>query len=220
MSIKDNYKVKSIDSFQCKDWLLNKHYARRMPPISFSFGLFKENILIGVMTFGYLGGNANDTPLFDGYSINELNRLCVNDGLDKNVLSYFVSNGLNLLPKPMAIISYADAGMGHHGYIYQATNWVYCGMTKGDILLTNGNETIHRKSFYDKYGSGSQEMIKSKGYDIIKDHPKHRYFYFLGNKKQIADMKTKLKFNVLEYPKGENKRYDASYKPNVQIGLF
>ncbi len=77
MSIKDNYKVKSIDSFQCKDWLLNKHYARRMPPISFSFGLFKENILIGVMTFGYLGGNANDTPLFDGYSINELNRLCV-----------------------------------------------------------------------------------------------------------------------------------------------
>jgi hypothetical protein len=40
ISIKDKYSVKSIDNFACKDWLLNKHYAKRIPSISYAFGLF------------------------------------------------------------------------------------------------------------------------------------------------------------------------------------
>ena len=36
---------------------------------------------------------------------------------------------LNLLPKPQAIVSYADTSQGHHGYIYQATNWIYTGLS-------------------------------------------------------------------------------------------
>ena len=28
------------------------------------------------------------------------------------------------------MVSYADSGMNHCGYIYQATNWIYTGATK------------------------------------------------------------------------------------------
>ncbi len=30
----------------------------------------------------------------------------------------------------MIIVSYADTSQNHHGYIYQATNWIYTGLTK------------------------------------------------------------------------------------------
>ena len=53
------------------------------------------------------------------------------------------------------------------------------------------------------------------------DRPrKHRYFYFLGNKTQKKQMLNNLKYKIMPYPKGENKRYDASYKPTVQTKLF
>ena len=39
MSIKDKYYVESIDSRETYDWLLNKHYAKRIPSISYAFGL-------------------------------------------------------------------------------------------------------------------------------------------------------------------------------------
>lgn len=221
MSIKDKYKVKSIDNYQCKEWFLYKHYAKRMPPISYAFGLFdNENILHGVISFGDCGGSTQSHTLIEGYKINELNRLCISEGLEKNILSFFVSQSLNLLPKPMAIISYADTTLGHHGYIYQATNWIYAGKTSKDVNLKKGTEILHRKSFYDKFGKSSKAEFIKQGYEIIESLEKHRYFMFLGNKKEVKDMKSKLTYPILPYPKGENKRYNSDYKPTVQIGLF
>ena len=52
MSIKDIYKVDSIKSQETYDWLLHKHYAKRIPPISYAFGLFKDKELLGVCTYG------------------------------------------------------------------------------------------------------------------------------------------------------------------------
>ena len=53
MSVKINYNVKPIDSAQCKEWLLYKHYAKRIPPISYSFGLYTTDLILqGICTFG------------------------------------------------------------------------------------------------------------------------------------------------------------------------
>ena len=221
MSITDKYKVQSIDREETKQWFLYKHYAKRMPPMSYSFGLYDNlNILQGVISFGDCGGSTQSHTLIEGYKINELNRLCVNEGLEKNVLSYFVSTSLKMLPKPMAIISYADSTYGHHGYIYQATNWIYCGKTSKDVNLKKGNEILHRKSFYDKFGASSKAEFIKQGYAIIESNEKHRYFIFLGNKREIKDMKSKLTYKILPYPKGDNQRYDAGFKPQVQGLLF
>ena len=42
MSIKEKYKVKSIKKELCKEWLLKKHYLRRMTSFTYSFGLYKK----------------------------------------------------------------------------------------------------------------------------------------------------------------------------------
>ena len=219
MSIKAKYSVKSIDNFQCKDWLLNKHYAKRMCSISYAFGLFDENnILIGVCTFG----SPPSRPLCIGvcgvenaHKVNELNRLCVNDGLEKNVLSYFVSNCLKLLPNDLIIVSYADTSQGHNGYIYQATNWIYTGLSaKRTERYDINNSNKHSKSVIENKNNNYQDLA-------VRQRPqKHRYIFFTGNKKKIKLLKSKLKYKQEPYPKGENKRYDASYIPNTQTSLF
>lgn len=211
MSIKDKYSVRYIESWQCKEWLLHKHYAKRIPSITYSFGLYIESLLVGVLTIG----KPASPSLCDGVCgkeytsfVYELNRLCVNDGLDKNCLSYFVSKSIKMIKDSLIIVSYADSKMGHNGYIYQATNWIYTGATKErtDIGFEDGKHSRHYDKAIDK-----KENRKFRS-------SKHRYIYFTGKMKR--EFIEALKYPILPYPKGENKRYDASYSPSVQTALF
>lgn len=60
----------------------------------------------------------------------ELNRLCRTEDW-KEPLSYFVAYCLRQLKKEnWIVVSYSDTGMNHHGYIYQACNFIYTGCTK------------------------------------------------------------------------------------------
>jgi len=209
VSVKEKYKVKSIDSFQCKDWLLNKHYAKRIPSIEYSFGLFCGNVLVGVCTFGQPASpNVNKGICGDNYGkyVIELNRLVTDDGIDENCLSYFVGTCLRVLPKPKIVVSYSDSSM-HYGYIYQATNFIYTG---------SGEPRTHLAA---EGGKHPRHYVKENE-ERIEWTPKHRYLYIVGNKQFKKEITNNLRYQVLPYPKGDNKRYDTSYKPNVQIGLF
>ena len=210
MSITEKYKVLSIESSQTYDWLLHKHYAKRIPSISFAFGLYEDQILKGVLTIG----KPASPSLCDGICgkdfskyVYELNRLCVDDNLEKNTLSFFVGKCLKLIPDNMILVSYADTIMNHHGYIYQATNWIYTGSTKErtDIGFEDGSHSRH----YSKEIDYSIRKFRSS---------KHRYVFFIGN--QRKNFKKNLNYSIEPYPKGENKKYDSSYNPEVQLTLF
>ena len=45
-------KVIKIQAEQTHDWLLRKHYAKRIPQITDAFGLYDGKVLIGVVTYG------------------------------------------------------------------------------------------------------------------------------------------------------------------------
>ena len=54
-----------------------------------------------------------------------------------------------------------------------------------------------------------------------KERPrKHRYFYFLGNRKDKKIMTNSLVYKIQKYPKGNNQRYDPSYNQSIQGILF
>jgi len=190
-----------------------------MPPISCVFGLFKDKVLMGICSFGDGGGNTMLHKSFDEYKMLELNRLCIDENSPHNSASFFISRCFKLMERPVVIISYADTNQDHVGYIYQALNFIYTGEGSGDIKLTKGGKTIHRKTLYDMYGTGSIETAIKHGYKVERQKPKHRYIYFLGSKKQKKEMLKTLKWPVLPYPKGESKRYDTS-KPLVKKGLL
>jgi len=217
-------KVKSIDNFQCKDWLLNKHYAKRIPSISFAFGLFDEMKLQGVCTFG----TPASSTLLNGicgerYSkdVIELNRLVVNDNSEKNALSFFVSSAMKMLPKPKIIVSYADTSKHHNGYIYQACNFIYTGLSSKFIdPKVIGLEHQHHATY--AHGMTNKQLIEKFGDRLyFEDRArKHRYVFFTGTKKQKRNLLSNLNYDIKPYPKGNNKRYDASYNPQIQITMF
>jgi hypothetical protein len=103
--------------------------------------------------------------------------------------------------------------MNHHGYIYQSTNWIYTGMTNPgkEYKLKNG-KVIHGRTLYQRTGSRSEKNTNDE-IKAIKTNGKYRYFYFLGSSRQVKNMKKDFNYKISEYPKGENKRYDASYEP-------
>jgi len=218
--------VKSITNFDCKDWLINKHYAKRIPPIEYAFGLFIDNILSGVVTYGTPVSSTLRMLWKGEYKLMELNRLVVNDGLPKNTLSQFVSVSLGMLPKPMVIVSYADTSQNHHGYIYQATNFYYTGLSaEFKDVMVKGMEHLHHTTIEDlaRGKENRLQFLREKfGENLIMiDRPrKHRYFIFIGSKTKKRDMLAKMPYKILPYPKGENKRYDNSYFPVIQTTLF
>ena len=228
MSIKDKYEVRQIQKEETYPWILKKHYAKRKPPISFSFGLYKENILEGICTFGPPAKLMNSGfCIFDGQlsiPTYELNRLVISERLGKNVLSFFVGNLLRLIKESCCIVSYSDIDQGHHGYIYQATNWIYTGETEqtGGYTYFFDNDWQHPRTTVSRFGSREHSKIIQMFPDIEfkKVSKKYRYFKFIGTKKEVKKMNKLLKYDILPYPKGDNKRYDANYTPDVQGLLF
>ena len=210
--VKRTYKVKSIKKELCKEWLLYKHYAKRIPSISYAFGLFDSKIMQGILTVGKPASNALCIGVCGKHNskyVYELNRLCVNDGLKKNVLSYFVSQSLKMLNN-IILVSYADTSQNHNGYIYQATNWIYTGATKERTDI--GSEDNKHSRHYDK----NIDYKKNRKFRSSK----HRYIFFIGSKKQKKQWLKELNYKIHAYPKGQNTNYDTSYKTTTQTELF
>jgi len=209
MTLKEKYKVKRIKYYEANEWIMKKHYAKRMPSIMWCFGLYDDqNILQGICAFG----KPASPNLCEGICgakwsscVEELNRLVINEGLEENVLSFFVGRVLTFFRGYSIIVSYADTAMGHHGYIYQATNWIYTGMTKErtDIGMEDGSHSRHYDKDIDKKANRKKRSAK------------HRYVFFAGKKRMTKLMRADLKYPVLPYPKGENQRYDASFVPSA-----
>lgn len=227
MSIKKKYRVEVITFGQSKEWLLYKHYAKRIPPVEFAFGLFNEQkILCGCITYGTPSSSPLRGIFNNEFKLIELNRLVIDEDTDKNCLSFLVSKSLQMLPNPLVVISYADTSQGHHGYIYQATNFIYTGLSaKRTDWKIKGMEHLHGTTIADlSKGKDNRGKFMRDTYGddfYLGERPrKHRYFMFLGNKYQIKRMKEILPYSIESYPKGENKRYDSSYKPNVQLKMF
>jgi hypothetical protein len=156
----------------------------------------------------------------------ELNRLCINDNLNKNASSYFISKSFKILPKPLIIVSYADCNFGHTGYVYQAANFMYTGKshTQKDWKL-KGKEHIHSRTLMDEfpYQKNRIKKLKEKYGDKlyqVERKAKNRYVYIISNKIDKKNIMKQKLFNLKPYPKGDNKRYDASYKPTIQTEIF
>ena len=194
--------IEVIPSWAAKPFILHIHYARRMPCVKYAFGLFKDAELIGVCTYGPpatpflckgIAGEENKKNVL------ELNRLVIapeyNGG---NYASYLVSHSLKQLPNGTFVVSYADCGWGHVGYVYQATNWIYTGATKPrtDIVSVSGGHARHYKK-----GDTKRQPRSAK----------HRYVYLVGDKRTRKRMREQLRYQqIVPYPKGDSIHYDPN----------
>lgn len=191
-------------------FLLNIHYAKRIPSISYSYGLFYDGCLIGVITYG----TPSSAPLRAGVcgksnsgKVIELNRLCCFDDAPPNSESFLVGRSLCLLPKPKIIVSFADTSMNHTGYIYQACNFIYTGLSaKRTDWKIRGQEHLHGATVADRSrGKPNRALYMRSLYGddfYLAERPrKHRYIIFVGDKRFKKDMLAELRYPVQPYPK-------------------
>ena len=195
-----NGEVRKIEYKDAVDFLLPKHYSGRIPSISFAFGWYIENNLVAVCTFGkpaspQLCYGICGKELQD--KVYELNRLCKIDELNLQISEFVATCLRRLSGLDLIIVSYSDVEMNHHGYVYQATNFIYTGATKQRTdKYTDGNK--HSRHYSNENQNGIRKVRSSK----------HRYVYFATIDKKIKrEYLQKLKYNILPYPKGENKNY-------------
>ena len=185
-------------------FLLPRHYSGRKPVVSKAFGLIEDGVLQAVITYGKPASPSVCVGIcgkeYSG-NVYELNRMCRSDEYRKP-LSHFVSATLRMLkPLDWIVVSYSDTAMNHHGYVYQACNFLYTGTSAPHA---------------DKYvpdGSGHNRHAES--FDVRKDEfsversIKHRYIYFCTKSKRLKkEWMNSLRYPVLPYPKGDNSNYE------------
>lgn len=192
--------VSEISSSEAWEFLKPRHYAGRKPSISRAFGWTIDGQLVAVCTFGKPASNSLCIGICGkeySHSVFELNRLCRVDELDEP-LSAFVSACLRRLrAENWIIVSYSDTGMHHNGYIYQACNFCYTGLTKQrtDKYVPNGKHSRH----YTAEDQGKYRVVRTA---------KHRYVYFCTNSKKLKkEWLSHLNYPILPYPKNENRNY-------------
>lgn len=215
--------VEPIKKQEAYPWLLYKHYAKRIPQIIYAFGLFRSSELVGVITYGL----PPSPSLCKGvcgeeyrHQVLELNRVCLESNA-KNEGSFLVANSIKLLPKPTIIISYADTKMGHIGYIYQATNFLYTGLSDRHAeWQIEGLENTHSKTISNRLSLEEIKDIYGERFKYTERSRKHRYVFFHATKKQKQQLRAKLRYPVLSYPKGKNLQYDSGESLEVQRRLF
>jgi hypothetical protein len=205
--MKESYKILRISAITAKHFLDRFHYLHRQGfgfRSGYNFGLFnEEKILIGVAVFhcpsvpeimqGAFGLERNDQNGFF-----ELGRLAMNNFyFEKNLTSFFLSRAINMLKKiekVRCIISYADAAF-HKGYIYQALNFSYHGVTdsKCDFwIFKNGKFEKHQRG-----------PVKNIAGEWRPRSQKHRYLI-------VFDKKLKVLWQKMEYPKGGEQVFNNS----------
>ena len=170
-----------------------------------AFGTSLEGKLLGAITFGV--GPYNSFSLVEEACPDDcltLTRLWLSEKLPSNSESRVLSVCLRYLRKYTKlkfIITYADPAQGHVGTIYQATGWLYTGLSEPTPKFDIGDGIArHSRSLAHAFGSHSLKYLSERGLKVkvLPQIPKHRYVYFLDK-----NCRNKLKAPVLPYPKKE-----------------
>lgn len=207
--------VRPIPAKYARPYIATFHYSRTMPDSTrFSFGLFHDDRIVGVCTFGMGCGKNQYTSVIpdiqNGQYI-ELTRLWLEDTIGRNGESYFISRCIRMLPREIRlVISFSDEKQGHVGTIYQAANFAYLGKNGGGRMLMgqDGIEKhprllgIYRMRHPEYKDYTNAQLMELLGYRYIQGGAKHKYA--MGRDKFTRRIIEK---SALPYPKAE---YNAS----------
>ena len=214
---RSSLKVCSISKPACRHLVLRHHYSGRVPGIKYCWGLQEGSKIVGCVVFSvpasYTLCNGVCGPDFRACVL-ELSRLVVLTKR-KNAASFLVGRSLRLLPDAV-VVSYADCNehIGHVGYVYQATNWLYTGCGNAEPLWIDprdGSVVSYTRRHIDekalRIGLNWRDLEKKKQLG------KHRYVTFTGSRRFRKLGVAALRYGILPYPKGPTARHNGCVMP-------
>ena len=196
--------VKPVPFGTAKAIIEENHYLHSMPGgTCLAFGAFVGPSLLGALILGR--GPRNAATLVAGAEGGDcltLTRLWLSDDLPRNSESRTIAVVLRSLRQHTSIkflLSYADPSQGHVGTIYQATGWLYTGLSSVMPLYDLGDGVArHSRSVGHSFGSHSVAHFQRHGVAVklIPQAAKHRYVCFVD-----PAWRERLLVPVLPYPK-------------------
>jgi len=256
--IPDLFAIRDIPTQLAQEIVQQFHYRQSKAPCTVAFGLFHrvgvhELLPFEPITRGLVGvvayGVGASTTLRKGVcgpdeagNVYELTRLWLMDGLPRNCESFLIGHTLRRLDKEI-IVAYADTGQGHVGFVYQATNWLYTGLSTRfsdpvNALFPNQHHTGWaqklKHEIFNSYDADAK-IIPGSHLAACRKHDawaltfvprqdqfslaravaeewgghvtyaertsKHRYVFFNCGARRRAQLRSKLRYTVLPYPK-------------------
>lgn len=199
----ENYQIQPISYKVAMEMVIKNHYLHRKAPCSFAFGLFLNDELKGVICYGTPSSSALRKGLAgieNTSNVIELTRLWVDDCVPKNGESFLIGNTLRLVDKEF-VVSYADTEQSHLGIVYQATNWIYTGLSAKRTNYTIKGNTKHYQTIADKCTSAELRELYGDDFSLQPRSRKHRYIFINAPRRRRKYLLKCLKYKQLPYPK-------------------
>jgi hypothetical protein len=181
--------------YACENW----HYSGSVPvPPLVKVGVWEFGKFIGVVMFSR-GASSN---LMKPYGLRqdegcELTRVAMTkhavavSRVMKVAIAFLKKNS----PALRLIVSFADPQYGHHGGIYQAGNWIYCGDTSSGVEYWHNGKRLHSRQVSEKgwniQQGAKRKTVKPSECRIVRTAGKHRYLMPLDDemRKQIEPLR-------------------------------
>lgn len=200
----EGYYVEAISYKAAMIVVVKEHYLHRKCPCSLAFGLFDTaQTLKGVVCYGTPSSSSLRVGLAgtnNTHNILELTRLWVADDVPRNGESFLIGSTLTQLNKEI-VVSYADTAQGHVGVVYQATNWLYTGLSAKHTNWTIDGVDKHSQTLGDKFTSKELREMYGDKFTLTPRSRKHRYVYLACTKARRKVLLQELKYPILPYPK-------------------
>jgi hypothetical protein len=200
----ENWTVERIDNSTAQQIIVENHYLHRKAPCSAAFGLFDDmGRLLGVVMYG----TPSSAPLRSGIcgpdeamNVIELTRLWIHDDAPKNGESFLIGRSLKNCGKEI-VVSFADTEQNHLGIVYQATNWIYTGLSAKRTDWTVEGENKHGQTWGDKFTAAEMREKFGDRFSLQPRSRKHRYVFINAKGGRKKELLSKLKYQVCDYPK-------------------
>jgi hypothetical protein len=177
--------------------VMHWHYSKTMPSGKLvKVGAWEAGRFVGVVLFGKgaapnLGGQFGVSNV----EVCELVRVAMRDHVTPTTA--LVAAALRMLrrhsPGLRLVVSFADAGQGHLGTLYQAGNWIYTGPVEHTWYRVRGR-LVHPKTLHSTYGIGGQSVPWLRAHvdpraERVSMPAKHRYLMPLDRAMRRAVMR-------------------------------
>jgi hypothetical protein len=194
--------AREVDEF-CQRW----HYTATKGSAPWSYGLWDGPTLVGAVAYN-LPTMETCASVFGPEhwrSVAHMGRLVCAERTPPNVESRLIAASLRLLPidRPgtLAVLTYAAQDVGHIGYVYQATNALYTGLTESTHHHHIDPQGRRRGDYL---GGAYVDTARAAdlGWTRHEGQPKHRYLYLVGTPAQRRHSRRRVLLPSLPYPKG------------------
>jgi len=170
--------------------VLHWHYARNVQPgKSAKIGVWENSRFVGAVIFTMGSGSTTKWATrvqLDRTEMAELSRVALWSS-HQTPVSRILAIAVKMLRKQSPglrlLVSYADPVHGHHGGIYQAAGWIYCGPSSvSQEWIAPDGRRLHNRELSGNTGTVMQFgrvciVPKRSECQQITNPPKHKYLF-------------------------------------------